>query len=55
MNECTPEEAQTRLETCKQCEHFTIEENFTTSCAKCRCTIGFLIYDKDQNCPEGNW
>ena len=56
MNEeCTPEETEARLEVCKTCDSFSIEEDYTTKCQECMCSISLMITFKDQPCPKGNW
>lgn len=53
---CSEEEAQTRLEVCKTCESFIIDED-GTHCAECigGCSISRLISNIDEACPKGNW
>lgn len=53
---CTLEESQERLEVCKQCESFIIEET-GTRCAECAggCSISLLISHVDQVCPKDKW
>lgn len=53
---CTEEESQSRIEVCKQCESFIIEDT-GTRCAECsgRCSISLLVSQTDQVCPKGNW
>jgi hypothetical protein len=53
---CTLEELQERLDVCKQCESFIIEET-GTRCAECAggCSISLLISHIDQVCPKGKW
>jgi hypothetical protein len=52
----TPEETQARLDICKLCESFIIEES-GTRCAECvgGCSIGRLISHEEETCPKGKW
>lgn len=53
---CSLEESQQRIEVCKMCESFIVDE-MGTQCAECAsgCSISLLISHKDQVCPKGNW
>jgi hypothetical protein len=53
---CTPEETQERIEVCKTCDSFIIEE-IGTRCSECSggCSISLLVSQKDQVCPKGRW
>jgi hypothetical protein len=53
---CTEEESLSRIEICKQCESFIVEE-IGTRCAECAggCSISLLISHTEQVCPKGNW
>jgi hypothetical protein len=53
---CTVEETQERVEICKTCDSFIIEE-IGTRCAECLggCSISLLVSHKDEICPKGNW
>jgi len=53
---CTPDETQARIDVCKTCENFIIDET-GTRCAECSggCSISFLVSQKDEICPKGNW
>jgi hypothetical protein len=53
---CTEEESLSRIEICKQCESFIIEE-IGTRCAECAggCSISLLISHIEQVCPKGKW
>jgi hypothetical protein len=53
--ECTPEETATRLATCIPCKNFAIQEDKTTKCSACDCSIGFMTTLNFKSCPEGNW
>lgn len=50
----TEEQKETRLNTCKQCENFTVDEEFTT-CNKCGCSISLLISFLNEKCPMEKW
>ncbi len=53
---CTQEEMQARVEICKTCDSFIVED-IGTRCTECLggCSISFLISHKDEPCPKGNW
>jgi hypothetical protein len=53
---CTVEETQERVEICKTCDSFIIEET-GTRCGECLggCSISLLVSHKDEICPKGNW
>jgi hypothetical protein len=53
---CTQEEMQARVEICKTCDSFIVED-IGTRCAECLggCSISLLISHKDEPCPKGNW
>jgi hypothetical protein len=53
---CGEEETQRRIEICKQCDSFIVEET-GTRCAECAggCSISLLVSHTDQVCPKGNW
>lgn len=53
--ECTPEEQARRLETCKQCDMFTMNPDGTTRCAACDCSLSLLITFEAQRCPLEKW
>lgn len=55
MIDCSEQEKQNRLDVCKNCEKFKIEENFTTSCSQCACPIAFMISFIDNKCPLDKW
>jgi hypothetical protein len=46
----TPKDLQTRLGTCKTCEHF--KNGF---CGKCGCVIFVKARLATSQCPEGKW
>ena len=52
----TPEETEARLEICKTCESFIIEET-GTRCSECigGCSISKLISHEEETCPKGKW
>lgn len=56
FRKCSRKEIQTRLEICKQCEHFT-----GTACAQCGCRVNletrFLnkLAWRSESCPLGKW
>lgn len=54
-NECTPQEQMERLSVCKGCENFAVNEDSTTECSACECSISLLITFADQRCPLGKW
>jgi hypothetical protein len=56
MTFCTPEETQERVEICKQCPSFIVED-IGTRCAECSggCSISLMVSHKDELCPRGNW
>ena len=54
-NECTPQEQMERLSVCKACDRFVINEDTTTKCSACECSISLLITFTDQQCPLGKW
>lgn len=57
MNEfCSLEESESRIEICKQCESFVVEE-IGTRCDECLggCSISLLISHVDYSCPKGKW
>lgn len=53
---CSEEETQRRIETCKQCDSFIVEET-GTRCSECvgGCSISLLVSHMDQVCPKDNW
>lgn len=54
-NECTPQEQMERLNVCKGCDRFVVNEDTTTKCSACECSISLLITFVDQSCPLGKW
>lgn len=53
---CTEEEMLSRIEVCKTCDSFIIEES-GTRCSQCigGCSISFLVSHKNEICPKGKW
>lgn len=51
---CTPDESETRLEFCKNCDNFIIEEG-TTRCKSSGCLINLMTTFKFKTCPKGFW
>ena len=52
---CTEEESNRRLEFCKLCEAFVINENNITQCLETGCLINLMISSFSKQCPKGNW
>lgn len=50
----TESERELRLEICKACENFNIDDEFT-SCLQCGCSISLLVTFKLEKCPIGKW
>lgn len=51
--ECDESQKASRLETCKNCEKFTIDE--VTKCSECGCNISLMITYTFKECPLGKW
>lgn len=52
---CTDEERSNRLEQCKLCENFTINDDGLTQCSASGCLINLMTTFKFKTCPKGNW
>ena len=52
---CTEQESNNRLEFCKNCEAFIINENNLTQCLETGCLINLTISSLSKQCPKGNW
>jgi uncharacterized paraquat-inducible protein A len=50
----TDNERINRLDICKTCENFSVQDEFT-SCLKCGCSISLLTLFKFETCPIGKW
>lgn len=50
----TPAEHDHRIEVCKTCENFTIDDGYT-KCLGCNCLLSLLVTYKNQTCPLGKW
>lgn len=58
MNEndyCDNDESNRRLEFCKICDAFIINENNITQCLDAGCLINLMISSLSKSCPKGNW
>lgn len=51
---CNLTESLQRLEFCKKCPEFKIE-NMITKCSACNCSISMVTTFKYKACPAGNW
>lgn len=51
---CTLQETIQRVEICKKCPEFKIE-NMITKCSACDCSISMVTTFKYKACPAGNW
>lgn len=54
-NYCTPEEQNQRLEVCKNCNRFWLNEENRTYCLEASKSIGFMITEKSTPCPLGKF
>lgn len=52
---CTVEEVFARVEFCKVCENFDIDEQGLTKCKETGCNINMMSSFKFKSCPKGNW
>ncbi len=53
--ECSQEEKEVRLNFCKVCENFQIEESGITICKETGCNISFMVGFNFKQCPKENW
>jgi hypothetical protein len=51
--QCTGEESSRRLEVCKKCDKFVVED--FTMCSECGCNISFLVTYTFKQCPLNRW
>lgn len=51
---CTKEETVNRLDICKNCKHFVIE-NYITKCVSSNYNISLMTTSKFINCPLSKW
>ena len=54
QGDCTPEERERRLNICKTCENFYIQDQ-KTFCRGCECSLSLLITFQIESCPENKW
>lgn len=52
---CTFDEQKRRLDTCKGCDMFRMDDNGMTTCDACACSLSLLITFMEQSCPMGKW
>jgi hypothetical protein len=52
---CTAEESHDRITVCKECPKFVVNEDWTTKCGECDCSISMMITFKFKTCPIGSW
>ena len=54
-NDCSIEEQETRLNVCKSCTRFWLNEEQKTYCLEANKSIAFMITNKTISCPLGKW
>lgn len=52
---CTPEEQTQRLEICKNCNRFWLDQEGKTYCLEISKSISFMITEKTMSCPLGKF